>query len=143
VLRASAARPEVVAAMRAFHAEADRRIAAQGPTCWNRGDCCRFGQYGHRLCVTALEICHYLATGDEPPPVTEDTCPHAEAGRCNARDRRPLGCRIFFCDPNAQAWQGPLSEELLARLRALHDELGVPYLYADWLTVLRALHDTP
>ena len=132
-------RPEVVDAMREFYARIDRQIAEKPATCWNHGDCCRFAQFGHRLYVTALEVCYYLATGDAPPPVTGDTCPHAYEGKCHARERRPLGCRIFFCDPLAQAWQGPFTEEHLAVLRELHDELGVRYFYADWMDVLRAL----
>lgn len=169
-------RPEVVEAMRVFYAEAAHRIAAEGPTCWNRGACCRFGEYGHRLYVTALEVAYYLArsqdvaaggagrsetgalrnAGDDTfidaspparwklavlvPEVVEDACPHAHGGQCHAREHRPLGCRIFYCDPAAQHWQGPLTEECLQELRVLHEELGVPYFYADWLAVLRALN---
>lgn len=138
-IRAAALRPDVVAAMHAFYAEADAAIAAKGATCWNRGDCCRFAVYGHRLFVTTLETAYYLAAGDSSPPVEGETCPHAFAGRCHARDHRPLGCRIFYCDPNAQDWQGPLTEDRLARLRRMHVEFNVPYFYAEWLTVLRAL----
>ncbi|MBI4581870.1 MAG: hypothetical protein HY718_19390 [Planctomycetes bacterium] len=137
----AAKRPEVVAAMRAFYGDADRRIAAHSPTCWNRGACCRLGEYGHRLYVTALEVAYYLAhrRQEQVPTVTGESCPHAHDGQCHARERRPLGCRIFYCDPAAQHWQGPLTEELLRRLRRLHDELNVPCFYADWLVVLRAL----
>lgn len=138
-VRQAAQRGDVVAAMREFYADADRAIAAQPGTCWNRGACCRFGQFGHRLYVTSLEVSYYLATGDGPPPVTEDACPHAYAGQCHVRDRRPLGCRVFYCDPAAQGWQGPLTEESLARLRQLHGELTVPYAYAEWLRWLRAV----
>jgi len=137
----AARRPDVRSAMTQFFGEADRRISALPGTCWNRGLCCRFGEYGHRLYVTALEVCHYLATGAVPPEVTGDACPHAREGMCHARDRRPLGCRVFFCDAAAQHWQGPLTEELLGRLRDLHAELDVPYFYADWMVVLRALHE--
>lgn len=135
----AARRPEVVRAMRAFYEEADRLIAEQGATCWNKGECCRFGRFGHRLYVTALEVCYYLAGEEKPLPVADDTCPHAYEGRCHLRDRRPLSCRIFYCDPAAQSWQSPLTEDQLARLRALHGELNVPYFYADWMLVLRAL----
>jgi hypothetical protein len=141
LLREAARRPEVVAVMHDFYAESDRLIAAKGATCWNRGACCHFGMFGHRLYVTALEVCYYLATAEPPPPVNDDTCPHAREGRCHARERRPLGCRVFYCDPAAQGWQGPVSEERLGRLRAMHDELNVPYFYADWIAVLRALID--
>jgi hypothetical protein len=144
-LREAAGRPEVVAAVRQLYDEADRRIAAQSPVCWNKGECCRFGQFGHRLYVTALEVVYYLATAEQcaspegEARVTEDACPHARDGKCHARPRRPLGCRVFYCDPAAQHWQGPLTEEMLARLQRLHEELQVPYFYADWMTVLRAL----
>lgn len=140
-VRAAARRPEVIAAMRRFYLEADERIAANSPVCWNRGECCQFGRYGHRLYVTALEAAYYLACGDAAPTAAEDACPHAIDGRCHARDRRPLGCRIFYCDPGAQHWQGPLTEQLLNRLRAMHEELQVPYFYADWMAVLRAIGD--
>jgi hypothetical protein len=139
---AAAGRPEVVAAMRRFYEDADRDIATQPATCWNRGDCCRFGQFGHRLFVTSLEVCYYIATGEMPPPITDDTCPHAFDGKCHARDRRPLGCRIFYCDPNAQSWQGPFTEDRLAVLRDLHQKLDVPYVYADWMAFLRTLRQT-
>jgi len=135
----AAGRTEVVAAMRSLYAEADGRIAAMGAKCWNKGACCRFGQFGHRLYVTALETAFYLAMGDPPGSVTDDACPHARDGKCHARDRRPLGCRVFYCDPDALHWQGPLTEECLARLRRMHEELDVPYFYADWMATLRAI----
>jgi hypothetical protein len=162
-LRHAAHRPEVVAAMRDFYLEVDRRIQAHTPVCWNKGECCQFGRYGHRLYVTALEVVYYLATSEldlfpyppdpgskvhggghdlaAPRPLTlaEDACPHAYQGKCHARQRRPLGCRVFYCDPAAQHWQGPITEELLGRLRQLHNELDIPYLYTDWMTALRAL----
>ncbi len=139
-LRASSHREEVIAALRTFYAEADEGIRGYGAVCHNRGQCCRFGQYGHRLYVTALEVCYYLS--GEVPAVSfiGDVCPHAYDGKCHIRDRRPLGCRIFYCDPRAQGWQGPFSELLLARLRSMHEGLGVPYFYADWMTILRAIH---
>ena len=134
-------RPEVISAMELLYADADRQIAEQNATCLNRGQCCEFGTFGHRLYVTALEVVYYLAAGDPPPPITHNACPHAQPGKCTARDRRPLGCRIFYCDPNQQSWQGPLTEKYHARLRALHQELNVPYFYADWMTVLRAIKE--
>lgn len=141
ILREAARRPEVVTAMREFYTRADRRIAAHAPACWNKGECCRFGEFGHRLYVTALEVVYYLAAADgaEVPPVTRDACPHAVEDKCRARSRRPLGCRIFFCDPAARHWQGPLTEDLLEELRRLHEQLNVPYFYADWMAVLQAL----
>ena len=176
-IRTAAGRRDVVEQMTAFYERADQLIAGQPATCWNKGECCRFGQFGHRLYVTSLEVAYYLnceshIDGDDSlpwprglkpaalqggmtvnhdmadrnrtplpilPSVTEDACPHAYDGMCHVRGHRPLGCRIFYCDPAAQHWQGPLTEELLAELRDMHVELHVPYVYADWMTVLRAL----
>lgn len=140
-LRAAARRSDVVDAMQAFYAELDARIAAESPVCWNKGACCRFDSYGHRLYVTTLEAAYYIACGEtaEIPPVLDEACPHARDGMCRARDRRPTGCRVFYCDPAARHWQGPLTEAFLGRLRRMHVELNVPYFYADWLSVLRAL----
>jgi hypothetical protein len=140
-LLAHVRRPEVIRAMHEFYAEADREIAEQDPSCWSRGECCRFGEFGHRLYVTTLEIIYYLATGNLPPPVTADACPHSLDGRCMVRHHRPLGCRVFYCDPHAQQWQGPLTERRLTRLRAMHEELNVPYEYVDWMAVMRAISE--
>ncbi|HSW46323.1 MAG TPA: hypothetical protein VLM89_12210 [Phycisphaerae bacterium] len=140
---AAAHRPEVVEAMRVFYTETDDLIAARHPVCRNRGLCCRFGQFGHRLYVTTLEAAFYLATGEPPPAVTDDACPHTHDGRCHARDRRPMGCRVFFCESASRHWQGLLTEDRLARLRQLHEEINVPYVYADWMTVLEAIRSVP
>lgn len=138
-ITAAARRPEVVDAVRHLYARAQQFIDAQQPTCWNRGECCRFGAFGHRLFVTTMELAYYLAAGEVPAVPAVDACPHAHDGRCHARDRRPLGCRIFYCDPEAQRWQPPLTERLLAELRTLHNELGVEYVYVDWMVALAAL----
>jgi len=140
-MKHAALRSDVVDSMRALYEQADQLIAAQPATCWNKGECCRFGQFGHRLYVTTLEAAYYLSQGDSPPPITEDACPHAHEGKCHARDRRPLGCRIFYCDPAATHWQGPLTEQLLDRLRQMHAELEVPYVYADWMSVVQAIRE--
>lgn len=139
VLREHAQRPEIVRAMREFYVEVDREIAAHDPTCWNKGKCCCFGQFGHRLYVTSLEIAYYLATGNLTPPVTSDACPHAIDGKCHARERRPFGCRVFYCDPSAQHWQGPLSERRLTQLKAMHEALQVPYMYVDWMAAMKGM----
>ncbi len=165
-VRSLADRQHVVEAMDRFYAEVDREVASRGPTCWNKGACCRFGEYGHRLYVTTLEVAHYLARGgmreetsldphDKPVgtalPVVEEThrtsvereiCPHAHDGVCHVRDRRPMGCRVYFCDPAAQAWQNPLSEALLGRLRQMHEMFDAPYLYVDWMVWMRTLRES-
>lgn len=148
-LRVAARRDDVIAAMRAFYAAVDERLARLPGHCANRGECCRFGAYGHRLYVTFLETACFMAwrhgeqaAGPDPGPVgdaAEDVCPFARGGVCTARPARPLGCRIFLCDPAARHWQGPVTEELLGELRGLHRRLDVPWFCADWMAVLAAI----
>jgi len=136
---AAAMRADVVAAMVRFYDKADQRIASYKPACWNKGECCRFGAFGHRLYVTTMEAAYYLKFIHQPPSATDDACPYSLGGFCEIRPWRPLGCRIFHCDPRAGHWQGPLTEQLLAELRSLHNTLNVPYAYADWMEVIKAL----
>jgi hypothetical protein len=140
-IRAASRRADILAAMGSFYEQVDRLIAEHHPVCWNRGLCCRFGAFGHRLFVTPLEVAAYLAGVGTSPQVREDGCPHARDGRCEVRAWRPLGCRIFYCDPAASEWQGPLTEEQLTILRRWHERFHVDYVYADWMAVLEALAD--
>src|SRR5688572_16070154 len=43
-------------------------------------------------------------------------CPYQVDGLCTARNARPLGCRLYFCDENAQSWQNEVYEKYHARL---------------------------
>lgn len=126
-------------AMQAFYAEVDATVAAHSPVCINRGQCCKFDTFGHKLYVTDVEL-RYFVEGMRAnwlEPGDEAQCPYQLGGKCNARERRPLGCRIFFCDPDAQAWQGPEYERFLSRLKALGEAHGVTYRYREWLSALR------
>jgi hypothetical protein len=127
--------------MASLYRELDAAIVARGPMCRNRGECCRFERFGHRLFVTSAELAYFLSGGAETvhTGTADDRCPYQMAGACAARERRPAGCRIFYCDPAQTDWQGPLTEETLLRLRGIHARHGLPYAYVEWLTALRAL----
>lgn len=147
-IRHAARRQDVLAAMTAFYADLEAAVAEHQPRCILRGACCRFDEYGHNLFVTTLEAAWFIAhmtpspaapAGAQSTAVMPDGCPYQVNGRCTVREARPMGCRIFFCDPQSRHWQGPLTEESLARLRALHDRFAVSYIYAEWRNVLRSL----
>jgi Fe-S-cluster containining protein len=72
-------------------------------------------------------------------PVVKPGCPFQVDGLCGVHGIRPFGCRIFFCDETSTAWQHEMYERLHGRLRALHDELQVPYFYVEWRFALRAI----
>ena len=50
--------------------------------------------------------------------------------------RRPLGCRVFFCQQGTEDWQHELYERFLARLKALHEQYDVAYRYLEWRAAL-------
>jgi Fe-S-cluster containining protein len=145
--RAAAADPAVAADLDALYADVAAEIRARGPVCWASGRCCNFVSAGHLLYATGLETAHTLRqlNPDAHPPLTPLTiadararggCPFQSANLCGIHPIRPLGCRIYFCDRSAQDWQQDLYERALARLRAIHDDRGIPYRYAEWRTLL-------
>lgn len=128
----AAAQPRVDAALRDLYQRIDDDIAARSPTCWLSGKCCHFESYGHQLWVTALEIAWLLRQVSAPADVPRDGCPFQRDRLCGIHAIRPLGCRIFFCDPSAQDWQGTVYEAHLDALNALHEELAIAYRYMEW-----------
>jgi hypothetical protein len=114
-----------------LYAEVDAAVAAAGPVCVASGRCCRFKEYGHTLFVSSLEADVLLASA--PPyerPVSADFCPFQKGNLCTAREPRPLGCRVYYCDPAYQETGGRISEEYLRRLKRLADENGAGWRYA-------------
>jgi hypothetical protein len=113
------------------YAEVDRAVAAAGPRCDASGRCCRFAEYGHTLFVSQFEA--ELLLESAPPytaPVSAATCPFQVGNLCTAREHRPLGCRIYFCDPAYQDRQGEITEAALSALKRLAGEFGTGWRYA-------------
>ncbi len=114
-----------------LYREVDQAVAAAGPVCVASGRCCRFKEYGHTLFLSNLEADVLLA--EAPPyeqPVSPDFCPFQKDSLCTAREPRPLGCRIYFCDPQYQETGNRLSEEYLHRLKELALQNGIEWRYA-------------
>ena len=124
--------------MRAFYAEVDRAVAAHRPRCQNRGACCRFDSFGHSLYVTTSELAFFVAGNRHRrrPVGSRQTCPYQRDGLCDAREHRPLGCRIFFCDPDAQSWQPDEYESHLRALKQIGADFDQEYRYVEWLSAL-------
>ena len=153
---------ELIDEVRLILAAADADIAARKPICQSSGRCCKFEQYGHNLFVTAAELLFFAQTVQNEPPTTNhdprttnppnpvslpqffaqqkpEGCPYQINGLCTARDARPLGCRIYFCDENAQHWQATVYEKYHEQLKALHEKHALPYRYMEWRAALREL----
>jgi hypothetical protein len=114
-----------------LYRDVDAEVAAAGPVCVASGRCCRFAEYGHTLFLSNLEA-EVLLRGAPPldGPVTAATCPYQKGNLCTAREPRPLGCRIYYCDPNYRDTMSRISEAAVRRVKELADALGLPYRYA-------------
>ena len=106
--------------------------------CDECGRCCDFESFGHKLFVTTLEMLYFWAGQGELdfPPAANGRCPYQASEGCQARQYRPSGCRIFYCRDLSRDFQQELTEQVLARLREMHEKYHAPYYYAeltDWL----------
>src|ERR1700728_2063092 len=115
-----------------LYAEVDRDVAAAGPVCVASGKCCRFKEYGHVLFLSNLEADLLLAGAPpfNPEAVTPDFCPFQKGNLCTAREPRPLGCRVYYCDPNYQDTGTAISEKYIGRLKEIADAHDGGWLYA-------------
>src|SRR4051812_31994385 len=111
---------DVTKQLRELYREVDAQVAAAGPVCVASGRCCRFKEYGHTLFLSNLEAEVLL---DEAPayerPVDSSFCPFQKGNLCTAREPRPLGCRIYYCDPAYQEVGNRIMEDALHRLKEL------------------------
>src|SRR2546421_6952725 len=114
-----------------LYRDVDREVASAGPVCVASGRCCRFKEYGHTLFLSSLEADVLLAAA--PPyerPAAPDSCPFQKGNLCTAREPRPLGCRVFYCDPDYQETARAITEKYLGKLKALATEAGAEWRYA-------------
>lgn len=111
----------------------DAAVALRAAVCLQDGICCRFDLVDHRLYLSAGELA--LLTERPPPrgPSGPGRCPYQVGSRCAARRRRPLGCRVFFCDPNETEWSHATCERFHREIRALHERRRLPYAYVELL----------
>jgi Fe-S-cluster containining protein len=137
--------------LEAIYRELEEAIAKTRPRCDLTGRCCDFESSGHTLFATELEARYLLARASGPPstllagtgplvPPPNRLCPFWKNRLCTAREGRPLGCRVYFCDSSYRDLMPELYERFQARIRALHDELGLPYRYAPLVETLREIH---
>ena len=123
--------------VRAFYEELDRRLDAllsvhPGASCRECGTCCIFLPGVPVLYATVLE--HAYLAPELPPPragLPEGACPclDLDTRLCTARGRRPVVCRMHFCDDvlverAAREAARDLSEWAYAELHRISDANG-------------------
>lgn len=122
---------QLVPALREILAWADSEVAKESPRCEASGKCCRFKDFGHRLYLSQMEA-KLLMDGAPPHPIPSDEncCPYQVNGLCTRREERPLGCRVYFCDPNFSGSMERIMEEGIFRLKKLADQHQIGWDYA-------------
>lgn len=123
--------PDLRERVLAIYAAADRAVTAAGPRCEASGRCCRFVEYGHTLFISQLEAAVLLEAA--PPfatPVARESCPFQKENLCTARAPRPLGCRVYFCDPGYEETGNAITESHLRLLKELAEEFDLGWRYA-------------
>lgn len=138
-VRSAARDTEMAASLREILRQAEEAVLRVAPSCRACGACCDFALREHQLFLTTGELA-LLAEQPPPQPPAKGRCPYQVQGRCTARDRRPLGCRIYFCRTDGRDAREDLYRNFHARLAALHEERGIPYCYAEMTSWLEAYH---
>ena len=144
---AAAARPDVESRLERIHLDVSETVRRFGPLCLASGQCCRFEAHGHRLYASGLEaarcvaICRNEGRGigvdDIDAAVRAGNCPWQDGRLCTARAGRPSGCRVYFCDPRAAELVPEIAERAHARIKAIHEDHDIPYVYGEWRAMLR------
>lgn len=124
-------RPEVLAALADLYRQADATVAATGAICFGGGACCRFDLAGHRLYVSPVELAMLVQRPPPTWPAQRGRCAYQQGPRCHARDRRPLGCRTYFCNTRHTQVLQDAHEQYHLSLRRLHDKMDVAYRYVE------------
>ena len=113
-------------------AQAESEIARLAPVCLAGGACCKFDLTGDRLMVSTGELA-LLHTQSPPRPhrAAIGRCPYQVGVSCLARDRRPLGCRTFFCRSRSRNFTSDIYERHHTAIRRLHENMVIPYVYVE------------
>ncbi|MHC4946146.1 MAG: hypothetical protein ACYTG7_24305 [Planctomycetota bacterium] len=120
-----------------LYARLDESISQPVFSCRGDGACCRFETSGLRLFATGLEVAFLIHKLGKPTKAFEPgCCPYQEGDACMARAGRPLGCRVYFCDPAAETDLHPLYEQYHREIIDLHARHDLKYAYGELLKLL-------
>ena len=124
--------------LEAIYQELDSEVRALGVACWARGDCCDFERCDHRLYASSVEIAHVSAKRGQDFPRGSVLCPFWLDGICTERERRPLGCRTYFCDRRYKVPLEALYEKHYRRIQRAAEAHGYAFRYEPFVAALRS-----
>jgi Fe-S-cluster containining protein len=123
--------------LEAIYRDVDAATRSLGVGCWARGDCCDFDRCDHVLYASSVELAYVREKHPEAFPAHDALCPFWKEGKCTERERRPLGCRTYFCDRRYRNELEALHESHYRRIRDLAARLGLAWAYAPFVASLR------
>lgn len=132
----SPAAAQTLAEIAGVLADAQREIDSANPACSACGRCCLFESAGHRLYVSTGELALLVSSGVPALPAAPLHCPWQVDGKCTARDSRPLGCRVFFCQTDLTE----IYEKSHRKIVDIHKKRGVSYFYAEMTSAAGEFH---
>jgi hypothetical protein len=133
-----------------LYRKVDAALADVAAACEACGACCRFDRTKPVLFASALELAHLLTAASRPvdgslptldAPDAPWRCPHQDGSACTARAARPLGCRTYFCEPEARREGERVHADALKVIRDLSGDHGYPWWYGParhWWALLEA-----
>ncbi|MCD4825221.1 MAG: YkgJ family cysteine cluster protein [Phycisphaerae bacterium] len=119
--------------------QGDLALAEYRPACRGCGICCDFAKMDHRLYVSTGELALLTRAGESATPA-ELRCPYQAGANCTAREFRPLGCRMFFCDANLTDTHEAIYEKFHGEIRLLHHRFDIEYFYVELTAALCRLN---
>jgi Fe-S-cluster containining protein len=128
-------------ALEEIYRRVDEEVEHSGVKCWLRGDCCDFEKTDHTLYASSVELAYLKEKHPEPFKADSVLCPFWEEGLCVERERRPLGCRTYFCDGNYSQQLQAIYEKYHAEIKELAQSGKIPYSYEPFVAALRTRHD--
>ena len=128
-------KPDVAAQLLEVYRRADEALAAVAGACKACGTCCRFGPDSPVLFASAMELAYLVGEAGRPPPLPPGEvdapwrCPWQSGDLCGARGARTLGCRTYFCRPEARREGERLYAETIPRIRTVSRAARHPWWY--------------
>ena len=132
---------EATEALENLYRRVDEEVGKSGVECWLSGNCCNFEKVDHTLFASNLEVGYVQEKHPEAFPAGSILCPFWKEGMCVERERRPLGCRTYFCDGSYSEPLQAIYEKYHAEIRKLAERFEIPYSYKPFVAALRTRDD--
>lgn len=125
---------QAVADLEALYRRVDEETRRLGLACEGCGRCCDFAANDYRLYACRLERALVVSSRGLPRLGPDGRCSFQKERVCSIHQRRPLGCRLFFCEAAARRMGEELHERFIGELRALSRRHGIAWDYSPFFS---------